>query len=241
MEWRKFSLNNMEINYLLLGVAVFLLACSLHGYRKGFLRIAVSLVSLVVIIVVVTYIAPYVSNYLIEKTPVYENVRNKMVEAFAESGINIDTTDNQITDENAEIESYGLPEVITGALIENNTEETYNSLAVDVFEDYISGYLSRMVIKSGSFLILVAILWAAIYALLFTADILGKIPVLRTFNKLVGLGAGLAVGVIIVWLFFLVIITFFGQELSSLMLSYINKSQTLKFLFNSNQLFKYIK
>ena len=229
----------MEINYLFVIVVAFLLICSIHGYKKGFLRIAISLVGIVAIIMISTVVSPYISTFVIEKTPVYDNVRNKIVEAFAENNSLLDNTvpENQIKT----IDSYDLPELITEALIENNTEEIYNLLAVTVFEDYISVYLSKMIVKSGSFLALVALLWIGLWALLFTADIIGKIPVLRTFNKLMGLCAGLMVSVIMVWLFYLVVLTFFGDDISALMIKYIKESQLLTFLFNTNQLFNYIK
>lgn len=228
----------MEINYLLLAVDVFLLACAIHGYRKGFLRIAITLVGLVVIMMVVTKIAPYVSDFVINKTPIYENVKNKMVEAFSDYN---NDNNQEITDPESTIESYGLPELIAGALIENNTDEIYDELAVTVFEDYIAGYLSKIVINAGTFISLVAVLWAAFYILLFAANILDKIPVLRTLNRMLGLGCNLFVGILVVWLVFLVGITFLGDDISNVMLLYIRKSQILTFLFNTNPLFGFIK
>ena len=228
----------MDINYLLLIVAIFLLACAIHGYRKGFLRIAITLVGLVVIMMVVTNISPYVSNFVINKTPVYENVKNKMVDAFSDYN---NENNNGLADQENTIKSYGLPELIAGALIENNTDEKYDELAVTVFEDYIAGYLSRIVINAGTFIVLVAVLWAVFYILLFTANILDRIPVLRTLNRVLGLGCNLLIGLIVVWLMFLVGITFLGDELAKNMIAYVRESQLLTYLFNSNPLFQFIK
>lgn len=229
----------MEINYLFICILAFLFICAVHGYKKGFLRIVISLVGIVVIIMVVTVISPVISKIIMEKTPVYNNVREKIVEVFKENNSVRDNTDleNQIET----IESYDLPELLTGALIENNKEEIYNALAVTVFEDYISSYLSKMIVNAGSFIALVAILWMALWFLLFTADIINKIPVLKTFNRLMGMGSALLVGVIMVWLFYFVVLTFFGGEISSAMIASIKQSHLLTFLFNTNQLFKYIK
>lgn len=228
----------MELNYLLIGVVVFLIASALNGYKRGFLRIAITLVGLVAIMMIVIRVYPYVRDFVIEKTPAYEKVREKVVEAFPK-----DNSDESTDYENEEqiIESYNLPDLIAGALIENNQEEIYNELAVNIFEEYIAGYLSRMIINAGTFIALVAILWAVLYALLIAADILGRIPVLKTFNKLMGMGCGLVVGVIVVWLLFLVVITFLGDDISSLIMSYVNESPFLSYLFNSNPLFDFIK
>lgn len=236
----------MEVNYLLLAVVIILIACSVYGYVKGFLRIAVTLVGLVAIIMVVSNIAPYVSNYLIEKTPIYDNVQKKVVQVFSENikkEANEDPNEiyEDITqDQTKIIESYNLPEIIIGSLIENTKETIKEDLAVTVFEEYIAGSLSRMVINTGTFLVLVAILWAGIYALLFASDILNMIPVLRTINKTLGMISGFIVGMIVIWLAFLLVITFLGAELSNSMLGYIKQSQILTYLFNSNPLFKLI-
>lgn len=211
---------------------------AIHGYRKGFLRIVISLVGLVVVIMAVTVIAPYVSSFLMEKTPLYDNVRQKVVSVFAEQNAKLDNTvpENQ-TDT---INSYNLPELISGALIENNKQEIYDALKATIFEEYVSGYVARLIIKSGSFIGLVLALWIVVWILLFAADILNRIPVLRTFNRLMGLGTGFIIGLIIVWLLFLIVITFFGNEISAWVLSRVRESQLLTYIFNSNPLFRFV-
>lgn len=228
----------MELNYLFIGIVAFLLICAIRGYKKGFLRIVITLVGLVVIIMAVTVISPYVSTFLMEKTPVYDKVRAKVISVFESKNAEFDNSlpENQIKT----IESYELPELITTALIENNTEVVYKALAVTVFEDYVSGYMAKMIIKAGSFIGLVAALWIVLWIMLFASDFLNKIPILRTFNRLCGMGTGLTVGIIIVWLFFLIVLTFLGDSMSTWMLDRVSESQLLTFLFNTNMLFRFI-
>ena len=229
----------MELNYLFIAIAAFLAICAIRGYKKGFLRIVITLVGLIVIIMAVTVIAPYANSFIMNKTPLYDNVRQKVVDIFEEKNAALDNTlpDNQIKT----IQSYDLPELITEALIENNTEAVYKALAATVFEEYISGYLAGMMIKAGTFIVLVAALWLILWLMLFTADFLNRIPVLRTFNKLCGLGTSLMIGVIIVWLFFFIVLMFLGDDISTWMLDEVSKSQLLKFLFNTNMLFRFVK
>lgn len=227
----------MDTNYLFIGVIALLFVCAIYGYSKGFLRMAISLVSLFVVIMVVTFVSPYVSKFLIDNTPVYDNVRQRIEETLEKDSI--DEGETAPSQEQTFVD-MDLPSLMIDALTQDSTEEM-NQTASIIYEEILSRCLAGMVIKAGTFIALVAVLWIGVTVLIFVADFLNKIPVLRTFNKLMGMGSGLVIGVTIVWLGFLVVISFFGKEVSSLMLKDVSDSSFLTYLFNSNPLFEYIK
>ena len=228
----------MDINILLVAVILILVISAVNGYRKGFLRIAISLFTIILVICVVTVISPYVSNYLTNHTKVYDNLKEKVVEVFADDNAQYDNTieENQIKT----IESYDLPEIITTCLISNNKAETYQSLMVSLFEEYVAGYLARMIINAISFIGCFLVLWIFIWFIIFSADIIARIPIIKGFNKLLGLIAGLIKGLLIVWVGFFVAIIFFGNTIGSQMLTSINSSVILTILFNNNLLAQFI-
>ncbi len=228
----------MEINILLAVVVAILAISAVNGYRKGFLRIAISLFTIILVICVVTVISPYISNYLTNHTKVYDHLKTKVVEVFADNNAQYDNTieENQIKT----IESYDLPEIITSCLISNNKAEVYQALMVSLFEEYVAGYLAKMIINAISFIGSFLMLWIFIWFIIFSADIIAKIPIIKGFNKLLGLFAGLIKGLIIVWVGFFVAIIFFGNTIGSQMLTYINDSVILTILFNNNLLAKFI-
>ncbi|NLG05396.1 MAG: hypothetical protein GX567_16465 [Clostridia bacterium] len=231
-------MNLENVNILFIIVCLILIGSAVHGYRKGFLRIAISLVSFVLTIMVVTVISPYISNYLINHTPVYDQLRQKVVEVFAEDNAKLDNSipENQkIT-----IENYNLPDIVKNSLVENNTEEVYQTLLVHLFEDYVSGYLSRMIINAITFIGSFIMLWILINVVLLSADFISRIPIIKGFNKMIGATAGLLWGLLIVWILFFVAIVFFGNTLGNTMILYINESKFLTILFNNDFLFKYI-
>lgn len=228
----------MSLNFLLIAVLATFFFCMVQGYNKGFLKIVVSLIGTLLIIAAVVFVSPYVSDFLINKSGAYDSVKSKMVDVFSEDNSKLDNTDpvnQQLT-----IESYSLPDILKNALIKNNTAEVYKQLMVDIFEDYISGYLARLILKAFSFvgiyLILRIILWLA----LKSVDIISKIPVIKGFNKFLGLIVGLANALLIVWIFFFVIIMFLGNEAGEALMEEVHKSQILTFLFNENLLMKFI-
>ena len=228
----------MEINILLVVVIAILAISAVNGYRKGFLRIAISLFTIILVICVVTVVSPYVSNYLTNHTKVYDRLREKVIEVFADNNAQYDNTieENQIKT----IESYDLPEVITTCLISNNKTEVYQALMVSLFEDYVAGYLAKMIINAISFIGCFLMLGIFVWFVIFSADIIAKIPIIKGFNRLLGLFAGLIKGLLIIWVGFFVAIVFFGNTLGSQMISYINQSVILTVLFNNNMLAKFI-
>lgn len=231
-----------NVNYLLIAVLITILIGALNGYRKGFLRIVISLAGMVVILFGVTKLSPYVSDYLINNTNVYEKVNSKVIEAFMEENASeLSEEETQLPEYQTDrINSLNLPKRVQGNLIEHNTEEVYESLKVVLFEDYISQYLTKIVIRCGSFLGLVIILGLAWCILLGVAKILDKIPVLKTINRVLGMAVGVLGSILFVWLFFLAVFIFVGEDLSGKIMQMVNSSTVLKYLFDNNLLFELV-
>ena len=224
------------VNYLLIVVLTTIAFGMIKGYRKGFLRLAVYLAGLIMVILLVTKISPYVSDFLINNTDVYTDVKDKIIDMYLNQ-----TGNESAFSQNNEVETiqgFGLPEIISTALITNNTEDMYTKLAVALFEEYIAGYLAKLVIKAGSFVGLFIILVIGMFCLLTAIKIIEKIPVLRTFNRCLGMIAGAGMVIVFVWVFFIAIMIFFGDSLGSWMLTQVKSSIFLSFLFNNNYLFQ---
>lgn len=226
------------VNFLLVAVLAVFFFCMVQGYNKGFLRIIVSLIGTILIIGAVIFVSPYISDFLINKSSAYDSVKITMMDVFKEDNSKLDNSDpinQQLT-----IESYNVPEILKNALIKNNNADVYKELMVNIFEDYVSGYLARLIIKGlsfvGIYLILKIVLWLA----LKSVDIISKIPVIKGFNKFLGLIVGFINALIIVWLFFIVIVVFMGNDAGAKLMEEVYKSKILLFLFNENVLMGFI-
>ena len=67
------------MNWLLIIIAGVLLLCVLHGYRKGFLRILFSLVSLALSIAFVAIATPYICDFLENHTKLQAAIEEKCI------------------------------------------------------------------------------------------------------------------------------------------------------------------
>ncbi len=228
----------MNINYLFVATVLLFLICIVNGYRKGFLRIVISLLGIILAIVAVTFVSPHISDYLINHTKTYDVVKQKVIDVFQDDNSKLDNSipENQTLT----IESYDLPDIIKNTLIKNNTSEMYQSLMVTIFEDYIAGYLAKIIINAISFIGLFLMLMIFLWFVLFSADIIAKIPIISGVNKILGAVAGLIKALIIVWIFFFVVLIFFGNNIGNVMMAEVRDSVFLTMLFNLNVLLQLI-
>lgn len=229
----------MTASVLLLIVFGFLIICTWNGYRKGLLKIALSMVAMIATIFVGIWINPYVSKVLKEHTTMYETLQEHSEKIL--DGVIGEKFKNGITSRTEQIstiENLNLPEAIKKVLIENNNSEVYQLLSVDNFEEYISNYLAGVMLNAiafvGSFLI-VGFLIKVIFVM---ADIVGRIPGIRGLNKLAGGIIGFLQGILIIWILCLIITAFTGTSWGEGILAEIQKSQILSFIYNNNYLMK---
>ena len=67
-------------------------------------------------------------------------------------------------------------------------------------------------------------------------DLITKLPVLKSINRLGGLIIGLMEGVLVVWLLFLLIVLCQNSELGKEMMTSIQQQPILKFLYDYNMI-----
>ncbi|MCR5301286.1 MAG: hypothetical protein K6E49_02470 [Lachnospiraceae bacterium] len=233
----------MREYYLLIAVLAVLTIGAVKGYAKGFLRLAVWFAGLIAVLFIVTRISPYVSNFIIENTSVYEQVREKIIRTYEEKS-SAGTDDVMLpdnADQNEVIDSFGFPDLISDSIKINNNSEIYEKLAVSLFKDYVAGFLSALAIKAGTFAGLFILLAIAEFVILTAIKILEKIPVLRTFNRLAGMAAGITLALVFIWVFFIAAMMFFGNSFSSWVFAQVKASRLLTIIFNNNILFDLIR
>ncbi|MDO4189413.1 MAG: CvpA family protein [Lachnospiraceae bacterium] len=224
----------MSVNYLFVAVVALFVYMIVRGYSRGFLRMVVTFVGLVVILVAVKSVSPYVSSYLINNTNTYSSVQEKITEKFKESNLKYDNTIKE--NQELTINSYDVPDILKNNLIINNTQEMYQKLLVSVFEEYVSAYLAKTAINAMSFVILFVVLIAVFKIVLAAVDLISRIPIIKGINKYIGGCLGFLEALVIVWIFFFIIVVFIGADSSSQLFSMINESKFLTVLFNTNAL-----
>lgn len=218
----------MTLTWLGLVVLVILAVVAYRGYKRGFIREVVSFFFVFLAIAVSWAINPYVNEFFMENTPVYEMVRENC-RKFVSSGEKEKNGDAE--SKTGFIEDLELPELLQKGLEANNTEAVYAYLSVETFGEYVSEALARMIINGLSFV--VSYMMASIILRLGTwiLNVLAGLPVLKGANKLAGGMVGLVKGVLFIWIAFLVLTVLCSTEIGRQGLSLIEKDPFLNVVY----------
>jgi uncharacterized membrane protein required for colicin V production len=223
------------MNWLLLIVLALLLGNALIGMKVGMIKTVFSLFSLIVSLVLTVYISPVVNDFMRGNETFYGNITEK-VEKF----LPFEEEEAKVSEQVSAIEGLPLPQSIKDTLIENNNKEIYKVLSVTNFREYVSNYLAGIIVNALAFIVTFFVILIGLWVLSIALNIVSKLPLLNQINKTAGLLAGLVHGLVVVWIFFILITVFGGTELGQKALGMISESQILNMLYNNNLLLGFI-
>ncbi len=223
------------MNWLFLLVVCLIVYHVIDGLRRGFIRKSVSMVSLILTLVLVTWLTPQISNF-ISKTPLQKTLREKCSEVFLDEDYNTEVKTEQVL----MIENMNLPQNIKEMILENNNSEAYHLLEVTGFHEYIGAYLAEMIINTLAYLIAFVVVWTAIRAVLLALDVVTMLPVLHGINKLAGGILGIAEGIVLVWIGFLLVTVLCNGELGQQFFQLISENRFLSLLYDNNVIMKIV-
>ena len=205
-------------------IGVVFLVCVLAGMWQGMFRVLISVAGLIASMVVAVYIAPHVSGYIEQNMQVDEKLAQYITDKlqFSESG---EETSRGI--QVALIEELPLPETMKQNILDNNNSEVY---------DYIARSIAMVVLNASVFLVLVLICRIFFFFLGRTAKGLSKLPILCSIDKVGGGMLGAIKGLILIWIFFLVLSVTSAMDWSQTLIGQINQSAILKMLYDNNVL-----
>lgn len=226
-------------------VAVYLIGMILYGHYRGFIRLAVSLLSLVIALTAVSAAMPYVTDWLKNDTSFYESVKagaERMAgfsdEPEIEEGAEGESAPEDVQEPSAMagIEDLTLPEQLKRLLTENNTEEVYERLGVSAFQDYVGGYLADMMLRILVFVALFLVIFIGLRILVVWLDLIAKLPIFSGLNQIAGAILGGVEGLIFVWIGCLVLTLFSGTGPGLQVMGQIDASAWLSWLYDHNLL-----
>ncbi|PKM54050.1 MAG: hypothetical protein CVV00_09925 [Firmicutes bacterium HGW-Firmicutes-5] len=142
-------------------------------------------------------ISPQVSGLIINNTSFDQMIGEKTVELLK--------IENLMGDQDTELEevivsgAINLPGNILRFLEKNNTPEINDKLEANGLGDYISGSIATMAVNAFVFLIVFLIVSLLLNAVVIVLDILTRLPIVKSMNKLGGFSVGLVIGILIVW------------------------------------------
>ena len=121
-----------------------------------------------------------------------------------------------------------------------NNSEVYKALHVDTFKEYVSGYITTIVINAIAFIITYLIVTILLFAVCIALNIISKLPIINGLNKTAGLLVGLFEGLLVIWMLCIVLTAFSSTETAQKLFEMIKESQFLSCLYDNNLLIRFI-
>lgn len=222
-------------NWLEIAVGVYLLGMVLYGHYRGAVRLAVSMVSLVVSLLAVRLAMPYVTDFIRDNTPVHGWIEEKVSEAVGIDQVEEETSGSQMPEDWLRfIEELKLPDEWKETLIENGRAGAYQMPGVDALVGYIGSYLADSIIHLAGFVILFIVVYVGLKLLAGALNVVARLPVLSGMNQLAGALLGGLQGLIFLWLAFLLITACSTFSWAASLLEQIEASSWLSFLYRYN-------
>ena len=136
-------------------------------------------------------------------------------------------------------ESTGLYGFLQNS-IEGSDTELLDALRVLGMENAVSGYLADEILRWAAFLIALLLAGVLIRGIVFSLGIVSHLPILHGLNKTAGLLLGFAEGVVLVWIFFVVITVCASTSVGGQLLKMTAQSSILSWLYRNNLLLNWL-
>ncbi|WP_416861657.1 CvpA family protein [Lacrimispora xylanolytica] len=223
-------------NWLSVIAGIYLLGMVLYGHYKGFIRLVVSMLAVILSLTIVRVALPTVTEFLKENTKIQQTISESMKKSV---GIQGEETPGDISSDAPSvqrtiIEKLDLPQNMKSALIENNNSEMYQLLGVQAFTDYVGNYLANKILNSVGFVILFAVVYVAMKMIASWLNIIARLPIISGINKIAGALLGGIQGLVFLWLACILITAFSGTEWGLMLSRQIEASKWLSYLYNHN-------
>lgn len=222
-------------NIVLLGIGIYMVAMIGIGLKRGFVKMAFSLVSVFAIVVLVNLLTPSTKE-LIKSTPVYETIK-KQVQVYVEDNISEATkgiTQSGVNAQEQIINRLPLPWAIRTSLSENNTKEKYAEMKVESFSEYIAEAITDIINSTLAFVILYIVLTILLKIIVAILDIITILPVINQFNTLGGAVLGLAESIVLLWIACIIITIFSATEWGRQINTIITQNSFLSLIYDNN-------
>ena len=186
-------------------------------YKKGLVKLAVGLIAVLASIILALILYKPVSNLIIEKTEIDNNIEKAIIENFTVE----ESEENEIDDSGfmKYIEQY----------VDDTVNKTKNEIVTEA-----AGVIAVKVINIGVIILIFIIARLVLILLTFITDLITELPIIKQLNDIGGILYGVIKALLIIYIilaiaFFIIYVT--GNITIS---EAISNSYITKFFYNNN-------
>ena len=178
---------------------------AIMGYRKGFIYACIGFLPVLVSFFGAKMISPVCSKFL-RKTALFDFFKKNVYE-----GLNLGSLLGEKAEQSqtALIDQMNMPDFLKSALLENNNSVIHSLFQTEKLQDYIASYFANICLNVISVVLAAVTLYIIMKLFLGALNIVSKLPVISTVNRMCGLAIGGAKGILIVWFVGIVLVFFY--------------------------------
>ena len=228
------------MNGLFLVLLAFCILGVIRGACKGLVRMAVSMVFLVLVFVLASVINPYVSSFIRDNTELYRTFTEScsdMIEDRMEEAGDALTLNAQVQI----IDELPLPKTVKDGLLKNNTAMSYKKLSADKFADYVAAYVGNLLLCAVAFLLSFVLALILMQIFLHVTDLLTALPVISQINFAGGALLGFVWAMIFIGLFFILASLLSGTGFGQMVQAAVQESASVRWFYDHNMLWLLIE
>lgn len=221
----------MTVNIAFIVAILIVIALAGLGVKRGLIMSIYYLAATVLILVLTFVIDSPISKYAKTNEKIYN-----MFYGIAEDMI--DLPDTTAEDVDSYLEGSDIPESLRGLASDASeaiAENAGGSIG-DRVQTYLRAKLTDIIITCLAFVISFAISVVVVLLVFKGLDLVSKVPVVNTANKIGGLMIGLVEGIIIVWVLCGLVRFIAGTEFGTAAIEQISENVYLKFFYEHNLL-----
>ena len=191
-----------DINWLMVVTAAIFIVAGMLGYINGLIKTILNLVLGAMTLVLVVMVSPRVCTFLQEQTPLPGYIQSKaegIVIEKAEEKLQEGITLEQLGAD-AIVEELPFLPALKDAVLESEQFQGQASQRVQELAANIGKVVAEKVIILISYFTTFVVVFVALRIIAFVLDIIGRLPLINGINKMTGLVAGLAEGLVVVWI-----------------------------------------
>ena len=204
----------------------------LLGCLRGLIREILSIVSIFLVMALMYFLSPYVSDFLMDNTGLYDRIETGCESFVKATADRIGAGTGRLSDQVRLVEELPLPKGLQDQLVENNTDAVYEALGVENFLDYLTAFLAQKVYGFACMLVSLFLASLAVGILGGLLDMASRIPGIREANRIGGGMIGLAKGFLIVWVCLVVLTVCIGTEWGSAGLGMVREDTILREVYD---------
>ena len=200
-----------SLDLLVIGILAF---CVYIGVWRGFVRTVFGFANFILAIFLTNMLYPHVGRFLRNIDGFFDALSLAVRDSMGLDAAIYDATvyAGGRAAEMQFIRDLPLPAFFLEALIENHNAGIHAAIGATGFADYIAGFLTGIVINIISMVIVFVIVYFGLMLLVRLLNIITKLPVLNTLNKLLGGAVGAIWGILLTWLVLGVVVIYFSAN-----------------------------